>query len=61
MKKNVGQTDKTIRLILGLVIAIVGIYYQSWWGLLSLIPIITGYINFCGLYAIFGISTCKNK
>lgn len=61
MRTNVGKTDKIIRIILGIVIFIIGIIYQSWWGLLGLIPLITGLWNFCPLYAIFGISTHKTK
>jgi hypothetical protein len=58
MKKNVGKTDKAIRIVLGLAIAAVGVYFQSWWGLLAIIPIATAFISFCGLYALLGISTC---
>ncbi|MDX9769215.1 MAG: DUF2892 domain-containing protein [Tenuifilaceae bacterium] len=58
MKRNVGTTDMVIRIVIGIAIAILGIVYQSWWGLLAIIPIATGFIRFCGLYAIFGIKTC---
>jgi hypothetical protein len=61
MKKNVGSTDKVIRIVLGLGIAALGFYYQSWWGLLAIIPLATAFISFCGLYTIFGISTCPSK
>jgi hypothetical protein len=59
MKCNVGKTDKIIRVVLGVIIAAIGIYYQSWWGLLSIIPIGTAISGFCGLYKPFGINTCK--
>ncbi|NOZ60802.1 MAG: DUF2892 domain-containing protein [Calditrichaeota bacterium] len=59
MKKNIGSLDKTLRIILGLVILIVGIVAQSWWGLIGLIPLVTGLVGNCPLYSIFGISTCK--
>ncbi len=61
MKKNVGTTDKIIRIVIGLVIGVLGVYYQSWWGLLALVPIATAFLSFCGLYTIFGISTCPAK
>lgn len=61
MKKNVGSIDKIVRIILGIVIAAAGYYYQSWWGLLAIIPLVTAFVGFCGLYPIFGISTCKKK
>ncbi len=37
MKKNVGKTDKIIRIVLGLIIIIVGIYLKSWWGIVGAI------------------------
>ena len=61
MTKNVGKADKIIRIILGIGIAAAGIYYQSWWGLLSIIPIATAFMNFCGLYTLLGINTCPAK
>ena len=36
MKKNIGTTDKVIRLIIGVLIYALGIIYKSWWGLLAL-------------------------
>jgi len=42
MKKNVGKTDKTIRIILGVLIGAAGIYFSTWWGLIGLIPLLTG-------------------
>ncbi len=61
MKKNVGSADRIIRIILGLAIGGVGFYYQSWWGLLGLVPIFTALINFCPLYAPFKINTGKKS
>ena len=59
METNVGNIDRTIRLMLGTLIIILGIYYQNWWGALGLIPLITGAIEYCPLYAILGISTYR--
>ncbi|OQX86704.1 hypothetical protein B6D60_05610 [candidate division KSB1 bacterium 4484_87] len=59
MKKNVGSVDKIARIILGLVILIIGVLAQSWWGLIGLIPLVTGLVGNCPLYPILGISTCK--
>ncbi len=59
MKKNVGTTDKIIRIIAGVVIIGFGFYFKSWWGVIGIIPLITGLIGFCGLYSLFGINTCK--
>lgn len=59
MKYNLGKTDRYIRLIIAVVIGTAGIYFQSWWGLLAAIPLLTSYVGFCPLYKLFGISTCK--
>ncbi len=61
MKKNVGTVDKTIRVILGIIILALGIWKSSWWGLIGLIPIVTALIGFCPAYLPFGISTYKTK
>lgn len=61
MKSNVGVKDKFIRLGLGLAIAAVGFYFESWWGLLAIIPLITGLVSFCPLYTIFDLNTCSSK
>ncbi len=59
MKQNVGNVDKIIRIILAIVIAALGIYYQSWWGLVAIVPLITALMSFCPIYPIFKISTKK--
>lgn len=61
MKKNVGTTDKIIRIVIGVGIAAAGVYYQSWWGLLAVIPLSTAFEGICGLYSLLGISTCPVK
>ncbi|WP_372634426.1 DUF2892 domain-containing protein [Fodinibius sp.] len=59
MKTNVGRTDTIVRLILAIVIFFLGFYYQSWWGAVGLIPLITGIAGVCPLYALLGISTSQ--
>lgn len=59
MKKNMGSIDRTIRIIVGLVIIALGINFQSWWGLIGLVPLLTAFIGWCPAYLPFGISTCK--
>lgn len=58
MTTNVGGVDKLIRIILGLGIIGAGVYYQSWWGAIGAIPLLTAFIGFCPAYPLFGISTC---
>jgi len=61
MKRNVGTVDRLIRIILGLVIAILGVYFESWWGLVGLVPLLTGLFSFCPLYVPIKISTGKKE
>jgi hypothetical protein len=61
MKKNVGTIDMVVRLVIGVVIAAWGIYAESWFGLIAIIPFATALTGFCPLFTIFGISTCKVK
>ncbi len=61
MEKNVGKIDKVIRILIALVIAGVGIYYKSWWGLLAIVPLATALVGTCGLYSLLGINTCSTK
>ena len=61
MKRNVGTIDRLIRIILGLVIGIVGVLFDSWWGLIGIIPLATGLFNFCPLYFPLKLSTVKKE
>jgi len=67
MKKNMGGTDRMIRIILAL--AVVTLYYFKIiegtlaYVLLALAAVflLTSFISFCPLYTIFGWNTCKVK
>jgi len=67
MKKNMGSTDKIIRLLLA---AVLGILYftNTITGALGIVALVvaivfvlTSFISFCPLYVILGINTCKTK
>ena len=71
MIKNVGSTDRLIRLIAGVILLIIavpslagmafaGLGAWAWLvGLIGIVLVATGLLNFCGAYALFGINTCK--
>ncbi|MGD1007556.1 MAG: DUF2892 domain-containing protein [Ignavibacteriaceae bacterium] len=59
MTKNVGNLDRNIRLVIGIAIIALGIIYQSWWGLIGVVPLLTAGLNFCPLYSVLGMSTKK--
>ncbi|WP_201527344.1 DUF2892 domain-containing protein [Psychrobacter frigidicola] len=60
MKINIGSTERMLRFITGVIIIGVGAYYQSWWGVIGLVPLLTGLFRFCPLYAMLGMNTCKS-
>lgn len=67
MKKNMGKIDKTIRLVLALIMA--GLYFGNivpgTFGLILVVLAVvfagTSLISFCPLYTIVGINTCPLK
>jgi hypothetical protein len=59
VKANVGSSDRIIRFILGVVIIALGFYFKSWWGVVGIVPILTGLLNFCPAYSLIGVSTKK--
>lgn len=61
MKCNVGSIDRLLRIIVGLVIAILGVIFDSWWGLIGLIPIATGLFSYCPAYSLMKTDTLKAK
>jgi len=58
MKKNIGRTDKYIRIIGGVVILLLGIYFRSWLGLLGFIPLVLAFMGWCPIYTLLGVDTC---
>jgi hypothetical protein len=67
MKKNMGNADRIIRVIIAVIIA--ALYFTNVISgtlgivLLALagIFVLTSLVSFCPLYAPFGLSTCKTK
>jgi hypothetical protein len=67
MRKNVGNGDRFLRIILGVIVLIFGLSDSldgmfKWIALaLGLILVITSSMQFCPLYVIFRMNTCKVK
>ena len=61
MKCNVGAIDRLMRIVVGLIVAILGVWFDSWWGLVGLVPLATGLFKFCPLYVPLKISTEKKE
>lgn len=59
MTKNMGNADRVIRVVLGLVLlSLVFVGPQTPWGWIGIVPLVTAAIGSCPLYAILGIKTC---
>lgn len=55
---NEGTWDRAARIVLGVVLlAMVFWGPQTWWGLLGIVPLLTGIIGWCPIYRAFGINT----
>ena len=61
MNENVGMIDRMVRFILAIIFIILGFMYSYWWFLPAAVALITGLVGWCGLYALFGISTNQTK
>ncbi len=67
MKKNMGGTDRIIRILIAIIVAIL-----FWQGIitgtlayvlmvLSAVFVLTSLISFCPLYTLIGLNTCPKK
>jgi hypothetical protein len=66
LKKNVGTTDKIVRYVISVLLVIGGIVLLETSVALSVamfvfaaVLTVTALVSFCGLYTLFGVSTCK--
>jgi hypothetical protein len=67
MTRNVGTTDKIIRIVLAALIAV--LYLTNVISgtlaivllIFAVILVLTSFFSFCGIYTLLGISTCKLK
>jgi len=50
LEPNVGRKDRLIRIIAGVVIVGLGLYFKSWWGLIGLLAIATAILRWCPAY-----------
>lgn len=62
MKHNVGGLDRVFRIVIGLILLSLLVWYPGeghWIGLFGLVPLLTGLFSFCPLYTLLGINTCR--
>ncbi len=59
MIKNEGFVDRALRVVLGLgLLSLTLLGPQSRWGLVGLLPLITGLVGYCPAYRLVGLNTC---
>jgi hypothetical protein len=62
MNKNVGNTERAIRIGGGLILVVLAASGTvGLWGYLGLLAMVTGAIGWCPPYAMLGINTCAKK
>jgi len=62
---NVGGIDRVVRIVAGaalVALSFVGPYTETLypWGLIGIVPLVTGLIGWCPAYTLLGIRTCKS-
>lgn len=64
IKKNIGRLDRTLRIIVGLVLFSVGLFWLKGQILIMVFGLFMlgiGLIGFCPIHVLFGISTRKGN
>lgn len=59
MIRNEGTLDRALRVVVGLVLlSLVFIGPKTAWGLIGVVPLLTGALGYCPLYQVLGLNTC---
>jgi hypothetical protein len=61
MKVNVGGIDKILRIIAGAALIAWALLGGPVWAWIGVVVLATGALNFCPVYPLLGINTCKTK
>ena len=62
MSKNVGATDRIVRIVAGVgILSLAFVGPHTAWGYIGLTPLVTGLIGWCPAYRVFGIRTCAKS
>jgi hypothetical protein len=60
MTRNVGSTDRTLRIVVGLALIVSAV--AGWftpWGYVGVVPLLTALVGFCPAYTLVGLNTCS--
>jgi hypothetical protein len=64
-EQNVGLSDRAVRTLSGLFL--IGLIFMApeaplrWFGLIGIVPLLTGVVGTCPFYALTGKTTCPSK
>jgi len=64
MTVNVGGIDRVLRIVVGLALLSLLFLLEGtvrYWGLVGLVPLLTGIFRSCPAYSLIGVSTCPMK
>lgn len=57
--QNEHNVERVVRVLVGAgLLSLVFVGPQTWWGLIGLVPLVTGLAGTCPLYTLLGFSTC---
>jgi len=59
LPQNEHNVERVLRVLVGAgLLSLVFVGPQTWWGLIGLVPLVTGLAGTCPLYTLLGFSTC---
>ena len=60
--RNEHGVERVIRVVLGVgLLSLVFVGPQTLWGLVGIVPLVTGLAGTCPLYSLLGVSTCARS
>jgi hypothetical protein len=60
MKPNIGNTERVVRIVIGLgVLSLAFVGPRATWAYLGILPVLSGVVGWCPPYALLGISTVR--
>ncbi|MEZ4399431.1 MAG: DUF2892 domain-containing protein [Kofleriaceae bacterium] len=62
LPRNEHAIERVVRVVIGLaLLSLVVIGPKTLWGLLGVVPLLTGLVGSCPAYTLLGVSTCPMK
>lgn len=60
LTRNEHSIERVLRIVIGLtLLSLVFVGPHSLWGLVGLLPLVTGLVGSCPAYSLLGVSTCR--